>query len=180
MKFKPGKFLKKFWHFYWEEESLISYVFFIIFTYLVFRFVAFPTFLYATGLSDVVAVMSSSMEHSGNENTYFYPYFEDLGYNRSGIESFPYSDGLYIGDVLFVKNVESYKVGDVIIYYSQEFGNKVIHRIVETNPVIITKGDNNDRSLFFEYNVSNIIGEPVFKIGFLGIPRWLLYKITGI
>jgi hypothetical protein len=172
-------FLRKVWNFYWKGESVLSYAFFIIVTYLAFRFVLFPGFLLVTGLSDVVAIMSESMEHVGNEDAYYYQYFETNGYNRSVVDAFPYTTGLYVGDVLLVKETNNYSVGDVVIYYSPEFGNKIIHRIVSTDP-IVTKGDNNPRSLFFEYNVTQIVGRPVLKIPFLGLPRWLLYKLVGI
>jgi len=173
---KVKKALRSFWKFYWKDNSFLSYVFFIVFTYLAFKFVLYPGFLLVTGLSDVLAIMTPSMEHSGNESAYFYGYYEELGYSP---DSFDFSNGLNIGDVIFVKKAENYSVGEVIVFKSPYYENKLVHRVAQIEP-LRTKGDNNAVSFIFDTVITEVYGKVVFKIPFLGLPRYLLYKITGL
>jgi len=173
---KLKKAFRKFWNFYWKENSFLSYVFFIIFTYLAFKFVLFPGFLFITGLSDVLAIMTPSMEHSGNEQAYYYDYYSNLGYNSS---EFVFNKGLNIGDVILVKKFENYSVGEVIVFKSPYYENKLVHRIAELDP-LKTKGDNNANSYIFDTIITEVYGKVVYKIPFLGLPRYLLYIITGL
>jgi signal peptidase I len=174
MKIKES--LKKFWKFYWKDSSLASYIFFIAFTYLAFTFVLYPGFLFITGLSDVLAIMTPSMEHSGNESAYFYDYYESLNYSAG---SFSFNDGLNIGDVIFVKKYANYSVGDVIVFKSPYYENKLVHRIAQLNP-LRTKGDNNPESFIFDTVITQVYGKVILKIPFIGLPRYLMYKITGL
>jgi hypothetical protein len=172
-------FWKRLWKFYWKDNSIASYVFFIVVTYVVFKFVLLPGFLFITGLSDVVAIMTSSMEHSDFVQYYYYTYFEELNYTSEEIDNFPYSEGLYIGDVILAREKESYEVGDVIVFQSDYYPDKLVHRVVSTDPVV-TKGDNNPTSYVFDLNVKKVVGEVVFRIPYLGLPRYWMYKLLGV
>lgn len=171
--------LKKLWKFYWEDNSILSYVFFIIVTYFAFKYVLFPLFLFVTGLSDVVAIMTSSMEHSDFEDYYYYDFFENMNYSTEEINNFPYSEGLYVGDVILAKKTNDYQIGDVLVYNSDYYPDKLVHRVVSTDP-IITKGDNNPISYVFDQNVKEVIGEVVLRIPYLGLPRYWMYKLLGV
>lgn len=173
---KLKKTLKSFWKFYWKDNSLASYAFFIIFTYLALRFALYPGFLFIFGLSDVLAIMTPSMEHSGNENLYYYDYYESLGFNAS---EFDFKNGINIGDVIFVKEYRQYSVGDIIVFKSPYYQNKLVHRIAQLEP-LRTKGDNNAESYIFDTTISEVYGKVVFKIPYLGLPRYLIYAITGL
>ncbi|MFA5333624.1 MAG: hypothetical protein WC376_03955 [Candidatus Nanoarchaeia archaeon] len=173
---KVKKALRSFWKFYWKDNSFLSYVFFIVFTYLAFKYFLYPGFLLVTGLSDVLAIMTPSMEHSGNESVYFYDYYEELGYSP---DSFDFDNGLNIGDVIFVKKVENYSVGEVIVFKSPYYENKLVHRVAQIEP-LRTKGDNNAVSFIFDTVITEVYGKVVFKIPFFGLPRYLMYKITGL
>lgn len=177
MNLKKG--LKRLWKFYWEDNSILSYLFFIIVTYVTFKFLLFPLVLNVTGLSDVVAIMTTSMVHEGFEEFYYYDYFQSLNFSTSEINNFPYSNGLYIGDVLLVKETSDYEVGDVIVFKSPYYPKKLIHRVVRTNP-LTTKGDNNANIYSFDKNISEVIGEVVFRIPLIGYPRFLMYELLGI
>ncbi|MBN1923897.1 MAG: hypothetical protein JW791_04010 [Nanoarchaeota archaeon] len=170
---------KKFWKFYWEDNSLISYVFFIIITYFAFKYVLFPAFLFITGLSDVVAIMTPSMEHAGFEQYYYYDYFEKLNYTADEIEHFPHSNGLNVGDVILVKEKDSYEVGDVIVFYSPYYPDKLVHRLVNVEN-LTTKGDNNPVSYVFDQNINEILGEAFIKLPLIGLPRYWMYLLLGI
>lgn len=171
--------LKKFWKFYWQDNSIASYVFFIIFTYLAFKFVLFPAFLLLTGLSDVVAIMTPSMEHADFEQFYYYNYFESLNYSAEEIDNFPYHEGLNVGDVILAKKTNSYEVGDVIVFTSDYYPDKLVHRVASADP-LKTKGDNNPQSYVFDENIREVIGEVVLRIPFIGLPRYWMYELLGI
>jgi len=170
------KAFNKFWKFYWKDNTFASYVFFIVFTYLAFKFAIYPGFLFITGLSDILAIMTPSMEHSGNESIYFYDYYENLGYLA---DDFDFNDGLNVGDVILVKVVENYSVGDIIVFKSPYYQNKLVHRVAQIDP-LKTKGDNNPTSFIFDTVITEVYGKAVFKIPFIGLPRYLLYRITGL
>lgn len=176
---KLKKYLRKFWKFYWKDNTIASYLFFIIFTFVMFKFVLFPGFLLITGLSDVVAIMTNSMEHSDFEDYYFYDYYQGMNYTLEEVENFPYSNGLYVGDVILAKKTNDYQVGDVIVFTSDYYPNKLVHRVAGVNP-IITKGDNNPASYDFDTHVREVIGEVVLRIPLIGIPRYWMYELLGI
>lgn len=178
------KSLKRFWHFLWHEESIASYVVFFILAYLFLQFVAFPGFLLIFGLSDVTAVMTTSMIHTDPnlENTY-YGWLEARNISREEIDSWSFQEGLEIGDVVFVKKVkkEEIDVGDVVVYYAPT-GVSIIHRVVNIeNSVYTTKGDANSNPLNFERQLSfeSIKGKAILKIPYLGYPRVLLGYLIG-
>ena len=171
--------LKKIWNFYWKDNSLLSYIFFIIVTYVAFKFILFPSFLFITGLSDIVAIMSNSMEHSGFEEYYYYDYFNSNNFTNDQVNEFSHSNGLYVGDVILVKPNDSYEIGDVVVFLSPLYPDKLVHRIVSLDP-LMTKGDNNPVSYEFDKNITHIIGEAVFRIPLIGLPRFWLYQLIGI
>ncbi|MDD2678964.1 MAG: hypothetical protein PHT91_01210 [Candidatus Nanoarchaeia archaeon] len=173
---KIKKALRDFWKFYWKDNSFASYAFFMIFTYLVLRFALFPGFLLITGLSDVLSIMTPSMEHSGSEQAYFYDYYSALGYDA---EDFDFNSGLNVGDVIFVKECENYSVGDIIVFKSPYYENKLVHRVAQDEP-LKTKGDNNPSSYVFDTIITEVYGKVVFKMPYFGLPRYLLYRITGL
>ena len=173
---------KKFWHIYWEDNSLLSYIVFFVVTYLVLKFVAFPVFLFATGLSDVTAVMTESMVHYKDINQTYYTWMLEHNFTMDEIEKFPFKNGLNVGDVVFVKRLKSpdeIKLGGVIVFYGPR-GYSIIHRVVKIEgDTFTTKGDANPRSAYYETNIKfeDIKGKAIFKIPYLGYPRVLLGKL---
>jgi len=105
MKKDLKKYSKKLWHFYWKDNSMASYIFFFIVTYILLKFVAFPLFLAVTGLSDVTAVMTESMVHTKDINKTYYSWMGEKEFNQSQLEAFPFNNGMYVGDVVFVYRI---------------------------------------------------------------------------
>jgi len=131
----------------------------------------------------VVAIISPSMEHGVNIETTHYRWLEEnLGYDRKTIDSWPFSNGFYVGDLGIVKGEKEYKVGEVIVYKVPGQKLPVIHRIIKINEdgTYMTKGDNNPGLLPFERSVKReqVEGRVIFiipKIGYLKvIAAWLL------
>jgi len=178
---KMKNFFNKFWKFYWKDTSFQSYVFFIIFTYLVFKFVFYPAFLYIFGLKDIVSILSGSMTHHGD----FTQWYLEHGFTLEEINSWPFQKGFNIGDAVVIKSVENIselKVGDVVVF-DAGLDEPIIHRIIElNNKTFTTHGDNNYGLLPQEENVSynKLIGKAVMKLPLAGIPRMLMKNIFGL
>ncbi|KXB05238.1 hypothetical protein AKJ50_01450 [candidate division MSBL1 archaeon SCGC-AAA382A13] len=116
----------------------------------------------------IMGVKTGSMDH---EDESWRINYKERGFEPS---EFPFQDGLQIGDLVFVKGVDSLddiEVGDVIAWkYSNE---KYIHRvwiINENEGTVTTRGDANEGFLEKEVNMSfdRIVGKAVFSVPYLG------------
>ncbi len=182
--FSINDFLKKIWHFLWKEESLESYIAFIVVVFLFLRFAFFPTFLFVTGYSDVAAVVSSSMERNELTEHTFYRWLEQNDFDMEEVEEWPFLEGLDIGDVIFVRKVEpeDIQVGDVVLFYDGR--KQIVHRVIFIEEdgdqyYYTTKGDANLRISEYETNISYelIRGKLVGKVPYLGYPRAIISYI---
>jgi len=117
------------------------------------------------------------MQHDNAEATHYTWLEENLGYNRSVIDSWPLAGGFSIGDMPVVVGSTDYEVGDVIVYTVKGQPAPIIHRIVLINPdgTYQTKGDNNPYQWPYELKVrkEQIHGKVVFVIPWLGWPKVL-------
>jgi len=177
-------YLKKIYHFLWKEESLLSYVVFIVLAFVLLRFVVFPAALYVTGYADIAAVVSTSMQHSNLTNHTFNEWLRFNNFSEEAVATWPYLEGLDLGDVIGVKSTPpgDIKVGDIILFYSD--GVQVIHRVVSVKQVgndyfYTTKGDANAQSSVKEKDIpsSEVKGKLVWKVPYLGYPRVALSYI---
>jgi len=135
----------------------------------------------------VVAVVSGSMVHDSSTPTVFYKWLEDnLGYNKTYIDSWPVQDGFLIGDLPIIEGAKNYSVGDVVVYSIPGQSVPIIHRIIKINSdsTYTTKGDHNDRSIVFgggysEYAIkpSWVHGKVIFIIPKLGYFKVILTDI---
>ncbi len=182
-----GKKVKKFLRFLFVEESIQSYIAFLLFLVFLFSLIFYLILPYGFGIVDVVAVVTPSMEHSRNVEDTFYKFFLTRNFSMGEIKSFDFSDGISIGDVVIVKKVNpnEIKVGDVIVFRTQT--TKIIHRVIKVEKrgneiYFTTKGDANPTSLNFEKNITpdRLIGKAIFKIPYLGYPRIILLRVLGI
>jgi len=78
-----------------------------------------------------------------------------------------------VGSVVYAKeaNLSSLEPGDVIVFYGDEGGTPITHRVVENHPEdgeIITKGDANDQEDLSPALYGNIVGKVVLHLPFLG------------
>jgi hypothetical protein len=153
----------------------------------------------------VVAVFSCSMEHndynswfckikenevcgkdmSGYDPTNFDDYwklcgswYETQNISKNKFESFPFTDGLEVGDMIIVLNTNDFKVGDIIIFDTDFRKYPIIHRIYADGSKILTKGDNNSGPDSFEK--TKIHGKAILKIPLLGWVKILFTEVTGI
>ncbi len=126
----------------------------------------------------IVAVVSESMTHDETTENRHYKYLTDTyGFTREEIDSWPLNNGFLKGDVLIVTNSSQPTVGDVIVYDIGTQKVPIVHRIVEMDGGIVTKGDHNPS--IDSWTPAKIHGKAVFVIPFLGWPKLLLTAIFG-
>jgi len=172
------KILPKFLSDTWYGNVLLG-----VLVAVVFYYVILSTLLSTS--TPVVAVLSGSMEHTATLETTYYKWLEqNLGYNKTYIDSWPVHDGLNVGDMPIVKGEREYKIGDVIIYSVVGSDAPIIHRIITINNdgSYQTKGDNNDRQNNYEFHVKpdQIKGKVIFIIPKVGYFKVLLNKLVGV
>ena len=140
--------LKKAWNFMWHGDSLLSWISFLVFIFVVIKFILFPglSLIFGTSLP-IVIVESCSMYHDFNFNGWWDEnkgWYEGKGISKADFESFPHEGGFNKGDIFFIRGVdkEDIDLGEVIIFTSGNSRAPIIHRVVGLDP-LETKGDNN-------------------------------------
>lgn len=91
-----------------------------------------------------------------------------FGIGTAVVQSGSMEPAYYKGDLLFVKEKESYAVGDVVVYQTE--GILVVHRITEINAnTVITKGDANNTydEAFDSENIKGYVAASIPKFGYL-------------
>jgi len=173
--------IKRIYNIIFKEESIIGYLAFFLFLYIVYNFIFLPALFYGFGITDITAVLSGSMKH--NSEYSFSEWFKFHNYSLKEIKRWPFQDGINPGDVVICKKVspEEIKVGDVILY---NYGKtKILHRVIKIKDGYFeTKGDANPYQFDFEKNISysQIKGKVILRIPWIGYPRLLLYYLIGI
>ncbi len=107
-----------------------------------------------------------------------------LGYESMAVLSGSMEPEIAVGEIVFAKEVEvsELEVGDIVTY-SMGGTTRVTHRIVEIhkeNQEIITKGDANENVDGSPVPYSNIIGQVMFHVPFLGFISIYLRTPLGI
>ncbi len=188
---KLKKSLKKFWDFLWHGESVWSYLAFIIFSFITLSILyqLFLFFLGFFGVEDLFVVITGSMLHSGDIESPYYEWMELHGFNRSQLDSWIFSDGLNLGDLMVIMKVnpEELEVGDVIVYNPEGAEYKIIHRVIfinesDGNLSFTTKGDANFGVLSFERELScnEVVGRAEHRVPFVGIPKMIVTRVWMI
>ncbi len=187
------KFLKKFWHLLWKDNSFKGWLLSIIFLFIVIRFIFFPFLSLVTGTSLPLAIVEScSMYHKGNLFSDFdmwwshqedkYPEFI---INKLDFQNFPMKNGFNKGDILLIVRAdpEKLEVGNIIIFNVNQ-RNPVIHRIVDIKEingrkVFSTLGDNNVGQLNFEKEIieNQLVGKAILKMApYVGWVKLIFYE----
>ena len=187
-KFK--NFLKKAWHFLWEEDSLLSLLANIAVAFILIKFIVYPGLGLILGTNyPVVAVVSGSMEHDGSFDEWWQSkaycngictqeqwYLQD-NITKETFREYLFKNGFNKGDIMVLKGIKpkNIKRGDVIVFQKQSNKEPIIHRVIriaeiDEGSVFETKGDHNQGSGDIDKDIreSDLIGKAVFKIPFLG------------
>ncbi|MBR9691177.1 signal peptidase I [Candidatus Woesearchaeota archaeon] len=193
------KFLKKVWHFIWEDDSVWSWIVNIILAFILIKFVVYPGLGFILSTSyPIVAVVSGSMEHNGNFDTWWDSYalcnnkectqsvsYQAFNITKQDFLEFRFKNGFNKGDIMILRGTspEKINVGDIIVFQSTR-PDPIIHRIVmkweqDSTVYFQTKGDHNPTSYPSlkedEINENRVIGKAVAKVPFLG---WI--KIAAV
>src|SRR3989344_1636735 len=147
--------LKKIWRFIWKDDSIWSWLVNLVLAFILVKFIIYPGLglLLGTGFP-VVAVVSSSMEHSSNFNEWFNKnsdFYAEFGISKDNFETFPFKNGFNKGDIMILKGVDASDIiiGEVIVFKDGK-PDPFIHRVVskwkDNKHHFQTKGDNNPRS----------------------------------
>jgi len=182
---------KGFLNFLWNDHSFESWMVNLLIAFLVIKFLVFPVLVNITDSGTPVAsIVSDSMEH---HPSHFFDWwineggkYEEFEIGRDDFGGFHHSNGLNIGDLIFVGRPPTcdYDVGDVIVF-SAGANMPVIHRIVDIweddrKHYFRTLGDNNPGSLSLELNISedNVQGRVIGRVPWIGNIKVIFLKLT--
>ncbi len=191
---KPKSLWGKIWHFLWYEDSVLSWIVNIILAFLIIKFLVYPGLGLALGTSyPIVAVVSESMEHNANLDTWWEKklcctkscditskassYYPNDKISFDNFKQFPLKNGFNKGDIIVLSRAENLKAGDVIVFQTSR-PDPIIHRLIRIREVngqkiYETKGDNNCDQITFEgLDETNIRQEQIIGKGIIKIP-WL-------
>lgn len=158
MKSKLKSQLKRFWHFLWEDDSLLSWIVNIVLAFLLIKFIIYPGLGFALGTTHpVVAVVSESMEHravliskqkyaicgksfDSKQKIDFDLFWEfcgswyeskNIGISHEAFRTFSFKNGFNKGDIIVLKGKkpENIELGDVMVFRSKK-PDPIIHRVV--------------------------------------------------
>ncbi|MCX6749539.1 MAG: signal peptidase I [Candidatus Pacearchaeota archaeon] len=185
-------FWRKFWFLLWKDDSLMGWIFSLIFLFVFIKLIFFPGLSLVTGTSLPLAIVEScSMYHDGNlfsnQDTWWADHenkYSSYIINNLDFDSFTMKHGFNKGDILFIikANPEKLKQGDIIIFNVNQ-KNPVIHRIMEikdtpSGKLFSTIGDNNNGQLSFEQDITEnqIVGKAVVKVApYFGWVKLIFY-----
>jgi signal peptidase I len=177
---KRGNFLARFWGFL-KEDTWQSWLVSLILAFVIIKFIFFPVLSFAMGTPlPLVVVESCSMYHSTDFDGWWESnavWYDRKDITKGDFEDFPFSGGLSKGDIILVSGWGGHEVGDVIVFESQ-FRFPLIHRVVEINPVVGTKGDNNFNQLPQEREISEeeILGKSLVRVPGLGWVKLIFFE----
>jgi len=88
------RLLKRFWHFVWEEDSLLSWVVNIVLAFVLIKFIIYPGLGFVVGTQfPIVAVVSGSMEHHPSSFTGWWDdhkaWYEGHAISAESFQEFP-------------------------------------------------------------------------------------------
>ena len=167
-------FLKDLWWFIWEDDSIWSWLINLVLAFVLVKFIIYPGLGLLLGTSfPVVAVVSGSMEHDGNFDT-FWAQQENLyttyGITKEQFQSFKFKNGFNKGDLMVLYSAKDVKVGDTIVF-SGDASEPLIHRVVKIDSGMYnTKGDHNLGSRSDEVNINQekVYGKAILRLPYLG------------
>lgn len=100
-----------------------------------------------------------------------------FGYGAAVVLSGSMEPVLSKGDLIIVKEKESYKVGDVVVFQSGK--SLIVHRIIKKDDKkVITQGDANNVA-DPEFDTQFIKGKEVFRIPYIGVLVDIIKTPTG-
>ncbi|MBR9700277.1 signal peptidase I [Candidatus Woesearchaeota archaeon] len=189
------KDIKRFWHWLWNDDSVLSWALSILFAFVVIKWVLYPLLGLLLGTQfPVVAVVSNSMEHNMGFDDWWMQHQDEylkLEITEQEFREYPMKNGFNKGDIIILLGIKEDKIsrGDIVVYWGGR-AYPIIHRVVGVDQdsdgrFFVIKGDNNREplpktsSFQGEYHVTYtipceegtcpvILGRGVFRVPWLG------------
>jgi len=179
---KDQNYFKRFWAFL-KKDSWGSLLVTLIIAFVIIKYIFFPGLSLLTGTSlPLVIVESCSMHHpdGGFEKILENDIYADNGISIEDTVGWVFPSGFSKGDVIFVVGDDEPEVGDVIIFNGGA-SHPLIHRVIDTDGALGTKGDNyitNTGQLPAEKAISQdqIIGKAIFRVPFIGWAKLIFFE----
>jgi len=167
--------MKEIWDFLWKSNSVWSWIVDLIIAFLIVMFIIFPILgLIFNSPLPVVLVESTSMLHETGFDQFWSSYgdfYQQNNITKEEFSKFSLKSGFDKGDIMIIRGVNDYQIGDVIVFRVPGQSTPIIHRIIKIeNGIYSTKGDHNPYQLSYEKSIqkSQIIGKAVGKIPKIG------------
>jgi hypothetical protein len=190
------KSFKRFWKFL-NEDSWQSTIVFVLSFLILIMYVISPILGILTGFSysesmiklspqssfpfvsissnsmNLVIVESCSMYHKTSlEKILENEIYENNGITIEDTKKWSLRNGFAKGDIIFSIAPKNIKVGDVIIFNSEQQNVRypIIHRVIRAEQTLTTKGDNNPGLLNYEKEISQeqVLAKSIVRIPYLG------------
>src|SRR3989344_3419251 len=141
--------LSRIWHFIWDEDSIWSWLINIVIAFAVIKWLLYPALGLLLGTSvPIVAVVSGSMEHTGNLDSYWTNliccdekcifkgvpgnYYEDINITQDKFRTFDFANGFNKGDIMILTGAKTVAQGEVLVYMTNR-PDPIIHRVININ-----------------------------------------------
>ena len=141
--------ISKAWHFIWDEDSIWSWLINVLIAFVIIKYLLYPGLGLLLGTSvPIVAVVSGSMEHTGNlENYWSNPiccdsfcanqavpgeYYSKSNIGFEDFKEFDFANGFNKGDIMILANAKNAEVGEVLVYLANR-PDPIIHRVIAKN-----------------------------------------------
>lgn len=184
--------LRRIWKFVWEEDSLASWLVNVVLAFVIIKFLLYPGLGLVLGTeAPIVAVVSGSMEHSGNFDAFWSDpiccnagcsekraqgnFYEAQNISKNEFRGFSFVNGFNKGDIMVLYSPKNAERGDVIVYVTSARPDPIIHRVIDVRNeaggrVFTTKGDNNCDVGPFEKSIpeERVLGKAVWRVPYLG------------
>lgn len=165
-------------------SATIDFIIEIILVYILIVFLIIPGLGWMLGVEQPIgAIVSGSMEHDGNFTNWWEQHddmYKVWNISEKQFKSFPYKNGLNIGDLVIFKAAKDIEIGDIILVKDFE-DVPILHRVVSTEP-LDTLGDANfgqlgdsERSITPE----RIMGKIAFRMPYIGYVRYWVEYVRG-
>ncbi len=191
--------LKQFWNFIWNDDSWLSWIVNIALAFVLIKYALFPVLGLVLGSKfPVVAVVSGSMVHDGNFDTWWNSpavcnyrpctqgdYYLMRNITKAQFESFRFKNGFNKGDVMVLTSAKNLKIGDTVVYFASD-GRPIIHRLISLKP-LETKGDHNVAQIITTdlnevgIDPGRLIGKATFRVPLIGyIKIWFVAILNTV
>ena len=183
---------KRFWNFVWNDNSIWSWIFNAVLAFVLIKFLVYPGLgLVLHTHSPVVAVISDSMRHNGDFDSWWTSMetaYANFNISKDDFTGFVMSNGFKRGDLIILKGKKSEDIqtGNVLVFKGTT-PEPIIHRVVNkwktgNTHFFSTKGDANSgqRDEEKEINEDRIIGTGWIKIPYVGYVKIIFTELVGI